>query len=622
MIPVQKWPEVGATLYRTFGFSGAARRARHEWRKAAGRFLDRPSLDTAPPPGSAHPFAVSPDALGVAVNKDVAIRRADRVAGGEYQAYRYEWRPLPSTSAAWLQGPTATHPWRSDVSWWEVPHFDRSGGGDIKDLWEPARFGWVFDLVRGYLASGDGRYSEAFERSFETWAESSPPFKGPHWACGQEAAIRAVALLYAEANLPLRRAAPSVSDTLYASGERISDAIGYAISQRNNHAISEATGLVALGCRFAASGATPEQWLERGHELIERLILQQFATDGWYIQHSFTYLRLALDQCVVAERCLRSVGRKLSSPAVERLLAAADLLVTLMETSTGLVPNHGPNDGAFVHPITASSYRDFRPVVTAVSGLWQHPLPPEVEPDGEALAWLGVPSTPIGARRQDGLTVGESGWAMARSGPFEIFLRAGSYRSRPGHVDPLHVDVRVDGREVIVDPGTFAYSAAPPWDNGLATHAVHNGPQIERRPPGIRGPRFLWYLWPSAKIVEATWNAPRAIIVAETPDGARRTVTVDPDHIEVADTVSGRKAHPWRVRWVLHPEADPERLIVIPAPRSGRGTDDDVFGWFSPHYSERLACHTLEVEPPPIPGVSVVTVILASDVSLRTETRP
>jgi asparagine synthase (glutamine-hydrolysing) len=282
--------------------------------------------------------------------------------------------------------------------------------------------------------------------------------------------------LYAEAHLPLGRAAYPLAETLYASGERIDDGIGYAVSQRNNHAISGAAGLIALGVRFMESGAVPTGWLARGHALLERLILEQFAPDGWYIQHSFTYLRLALDQCVVAERCLRAVGLRLSTPAVERLTAAAGLLEMLLEAESGIVPNHGPNDGAFVHPITSGSYRDFRPVVTAVSALWDRPLPADLAPDRETLAWLGLESPPSGPARDDGLVVGDSGWAFVRSGEVELFLRAGSYESRPGHVDPLHIDVRIGGQEVVVDPGTFAYSAPAPWHNGLAGHDVHNGP--------------------------------------------------------------------------------------------------------------------------------------------------
>ena len=41
-----------------------------------------------------------------------------------------------------------------------------------------------------------------------------------------------------------------ITTVLAATGERVNDAIGHALSQRNNHGISEAVGLLALGARF------------------------------------------------------------------------------------------------------------------------------------------------------------------------------------------------------------------------------------------------------------------------------------------------------------------------------------------------------------------------------------
>src|SRR5690606_24124076 len=129
--------------------------------------------------------------------------------------------------------------------------------------------------------------------------------------------------------------------------------------------------------------------------------------------------------------------------------------------------NHGPNDGAFVWPTTMGAYRDFRPVVTAVAALWPMPLPDDVPPDAERLAWMGLPAPPSAPRRADRVAQGASGWATARVGETVVFLRAGQYTSRPGHIDPLHLDVRIAGRPVVVDPGTYAYNAPSPWNNGL-----------------------------------------------------------------------------------------------------------------------------------------------------------
>src|SRR5690606_11005738 len=106
---------------------------------------------------------------------------------------------LPSTADRW-HGAGELPAFRPDVPWWKISHTG-ADGTDIKDVWEPARFGWVYDLVRAYLVTRDDRYAAAFHRIFAEWLESSPPFRGVHWSCGQETTIRAVALLYAEANL-------------------------------------------------------------------------------------------------------------------------------------------------------------------------------------------------------------------------------------------------------------------------------------------------------------------------------------------------------------------------------------------------------------------------------------
>ncbi|HYH83633.1 MAG TPA: alginate lyase family protein [Longimicrobium sp.] len=613
MLAPRLWPEAAWTLYRTFGARGAALRARHEARRAAGAF--RPAPRHAPgmaTAGAVDAFVVDPQRLRAATDRAAAVQRADRVAAGEHQAFRWEWRPLPAGADGWLTHPvTGT---RADVSlpWWRVAHLD-AHGGDIKELWEAARFGWAYDLVRGWLVTGDERYAAAFHARLAEWCESSPPFRGPHWSCGQETAIRAAALLYAEANLggavstdaDARRRIEAV---LAASGERIADAVGYAVSQRNNHALSEAMGLVALGARFRGAHPEADGWLRTGHRLLERLVVEQFAADGWYIQHSFTYLRLALDQCVVAERALRGAGLALSPAAAARLRAAADLLLAVIDPSTGEVPNHGNNDGAFVHPVTLAPYRDFRPVLTAVCALWRHPLPMDVEADAETLAWLGADPPPRAPAMADGVRGGASGWAVARTGGTVVFLRAGAYSSRPGHIDPLHLDVRVDGREVVVDPGTFAYNAPPPWRNGLAGAAVHNGPVLDDAPPGVPGPRFLWYIWPAARLLRAEPAPGGALLEAEVPGASRRTVRVAPGRVEVEDRVLRPGTREAAVRWLLHPGAD-AAWIRAPGARVVEADPARTAGWFSPGYGVRLPSRAVEVRWAPSGDAAVRTVI-------------
>ncbi len=624
------WPRAALTLARTFGVRGLALRSVHELRRRAGRFRLEPSFGSAPgsgrgpdaggpvdlaPPESS-PFRVDRDRLTSAIaDREGALERADRVVAGEYEAYRWDWRPFPEGDG-WLRHPVTGAARSGDAPWWEAPHLD-PGFGDIKDLWEPARFAWTYDLVRAWLLTGDDRYAATFHARFANWADASPPFRGPHWSCGQESSIRAAALLYAEANLA---DAPSSSPaamqrlarTLAATGERVADAIGYAISQRNNHAISEATGLILLGVRFRGRHPEAERWLRRGRRWLDRLVPEQFGPDGWYIQHSFNYMRLALDQCVLAQRSLRSVGEELSDASVARLRAAVELLGWVIDRDTGIVPNHGASDGAFVHPVTLAGYRDFRPTLTAVCASFGLPLP-GVPADPEPPAWLGLGTPETRPGPGPGVNTGPSGWAVARVGDTVAFLRAGSYDSRPGHIDALHLDVRVGSREVAVDPGTYAYAGELPWDGRLAGADVHNGPLVDGRSPAERGPRFLWLTWPDARVTEARWEDGVATLVAERPGVVRRRVRLERDSVTIRDVALGADADGIRVGWTLHPDADPGSVETEPA---ATGPAPHGAAWFCPGYGRKVAAPLIEVRSER-PAERVATTIIRTSTGER-----
>ena len=603
-IGIRDWPGIAATVARTYGARGAWLRGVHELRRTTGRFKAAPVRLPSGDLSSPHPFTLDLSAIARETDRARALEIADRVVGGEYCAFSWDWRPLPQRPGEWLVHPRTGKAYDRLAAWWHVPHLDPVIG-DVKEVWEPARFAWAYPLIRAFAITKDDRYAAAFHRYLAGWREDCPPFRGVHWSCGQETAIRATALLYAEAAF---RDAPSstpeamrrLAAVLSASGERIADAIGYAVSQRNNHAISEAAGLIALGIRFAGAHPDARRWQLRGTARLEISVREQFAHDGWYIQHSFNYLRLALDQCVIAQRALRSVGRRLSDRATARLAAAIELLGAVIDPPTGIVPNHGPNDGALVHPVSLAGYRDFRPTLTAVCASFNLRLPAGLQADRETTAWLGLPRCASEGRFANGVKRGASGWATARSGEIFVFLRAGKYWSRPGHIDSLHVDIRIGSSELVVDPGTYSYNA-PPLTRQLAAAEAHNGPRRDDRPSAMVGPRFLWLKWPEATILDVSWDGETARIVA-AGHGVRRTVTVSPRVVTVSDESEGEPSSPLRIRWTLHPDADPA-AVELPAgaqwtPRAG---------CFAPFYGLAFEAPIADITGPDDAGPVVTT---------------
>ncbi len=586
------------TLLRTYGPRGLARRAGHEIRRSSGRFKARPAarpIDAeVPAPPLYRPSGNWLDAPRE--HRQTIIERGNRVAAGRYQAFGDAWRQLPRSSREWRVHPSTGFEFVL-APWWTVPHMP--AGSDIKDIWEPARFAWVYDLIRAYSVTGDRRYADPFYEHLAAWCEANPPFLGPHWACGQEVSIRALAILHGLQSLPPPRRPVSPAEPLAGvlawSGERIADAIGYGLSQRNNHGISESAGLIHLGSYL--DGAHPEaaHWRRRGKHLIEEQIRDQFSADGWYAQHSFNYMRVALEQALYAEHVMNSTGAGLSAAALSRLDAAISLLASVVDASTGKVPNHGANDGARVLPLSASAYRDFRPVLTLAALVRRSPLPADIPADDDTRRWFDIALPAPAAARSAGVRCGSSGWVSVRTAACTIFVFAGKYRHRPSHLDSLHVDVSIDGREVVTDPGTFSYNAPAPWGNGLAAASVHNGPLLDGAEPAERGPRFLWLTWPSARVVSAEYQEGVARVVAERPGAVRREISVCERTVRVIDRALDHSAHSLQVTWLLHPDALDDYVVDADGARSVGARDDSLVGWYSPTYGVRRASRAVRV---------------------------
>jgi hypothetical protein len=164
--------------------------------------------------------------------------------------------------------------------------------------------------------------------------------------------------------------------------------------------------------------------------------------------------------------------------------------MALVDAHQGQTSAIGPQDGAYILPLACGGQADYRPVAQAACQAFCGLRP---FPDGswdEMSAWLGVPlaavqTSNISASAGNGVLhmPGQDSWA---------YLRAVNFHSRPGHADQLHLDLWWRGLNLALDPGSYLYNAAPPWDNSLARTAAHNTLQVAGREQMTWAGRFLW----------------------------------------------------------------------------------------------------------------------------------
>lgn len=529
----------------------------------------------------------------------------------------------------WRRSPFLNTRLVSDAHWCDWTAFSPQQG-DIKDVWEPSRFSCAYWLVRAYAMTGDEKYPQAFWRLFESWCEQNPPNRGPNWRCGQETAFRIMAWCFAlwgfwtsPATTPQRTAAMVVALAL--SAARIEPNIDYAVSQKNNHAISEALGMFTVGTLFPEL-RDADRWQREGRRIIEREVLRQIYADGSYVQQSMNYHRVMLHDCLWAWRLSELNGTPLSSAVRARIGAAAEFLFEMMDEPGGSVPNYGANDGALVLPLSSGPYRDYRDTIGASMFITTRK---RVLPAGawdETMLWLcGAEAMDVAPsiRHPSAMRFDVGGYYTLRAGRTWALIRCHRYLDRPGHVDMLHMDLWHDGVNVLRDSGTYRYYAPrePGMDKYFKDIAAHNTVQVGERGPLELVSRFIWLPWPDGRCTRHSADSfvGEHDAYARPPWNVLHRRSVDASHPRrwiVTDELLGNGEQTLTLRWhladapyALEPTGDVLTLrlaggvvrITINGPDGTRlqvmrgvEREGEIAGWVSEYYGERKPAPVLE----------------------------
>lgn len=475
------------------------------------------------------------------------LDEADEIVRDRFRIFGGEMVPLQLSFSEPLQHWTAYETGKARIPSCELPT------DDLKFIWEPARFGWAFILGRAYYLSGEEKYAQAFWRHTDTFLENNPPYLGPHWMNGQEAALRLMAFVWSAqifATSPaatperLSRLSRSIADHAL----RVEQTLMYARAQNNNHLLSESAAL------YTAALALPEhphagRWRKRGWRWLNWALQHQIGSFGEYIQHSANYHRLML-HCALWIHAIKTEAWPRAT--FEPLQRASAWLFSLLDLGSGQTPNLGANDGALILPLAVGSFHDYRPTVQAAARAFLRSSLPS-GPWDEMGLWLNLPlpdkTLEPSAYLTDNLR-GKESWA---------YLRTTTFKSRLGHMDHLHLDLWWRGLNVAQDAGTYSYNAPPPWNNPLAASRVHNTVTVDGSDQMTRAGRFMvldWFPSYSKIILEADENILQKMTGHyHTPRMKHeRAVTVYADERWlVTDNVTAKdkSTHVFRLHWLL-----------------------------------------------------------------------
>lgn len=414
-----------------------------------------------------------------------------------------------------------------DPIWCDIPCY-LPEQGDPRMLWEPSRAAWAIDIAR---IAARGEHPDAADllwKWIDDWMEHCPPFHGFQWWCGQETAVRFIALTIgiwacSKKLTPLQW--QKFVRLAWATGYRIVHHINYAISQKNDHALSEAVGLMMIGHLFPELRES-SIWSKKGKKVLSGELIRQCYSDGSYLQQSHNYHRVMLQNAILGVRLAEIAGEPFPQELYTIIDQSASFLFQMIDPDTGKIPLYGNNDGAHILPLSECDFLDFRPVVQAAHYLVHRKRLFAEGPWDEDCLWLTgeIPPTqdaeripePMSSRFDEGgyytlRRSNEKTWAM---------IRCHTYKDRQGHRDALHVDLWWRGINILRDCGTYQYyiPGRPDMEDYFSSMSAHNTVQVDGSDALEKVSRFLVFPWGRATVRHFSDNDSVAYFEGESFD--------------------------------------------------------------------------------------------------------
>ena len=412
----------------------------------------------------------------------------------------------------------------------------------MKYVWEINRLQMLPPLAAHLLLENDDRRLGVIEAAIDSWHGANPPFRGVGWASGIEVALRAISLIVTHDLVGDRLG----EDTRRRIGEILA-ASAYWLprfpslhSSANNHRIAELAGEYLIGLALGQGGSTAAGELTKEAQ-------KQILPDGAGAEQSPTYGAFTAELVLHSALAARYSNAPFPPDVEARLAAFADFVDWI-----GPRTRFGDDDEGRV---LASGHEPDYPasIAAAIRGFLRQPGIAAPEDDFRAM-FFGRPTAPAAAPTglktfpEGGLSIWHGEIAGRRidltfdHGPLGYLSIAAH-----GHADALALTLSIDGRPVLVDPGTFLYGSGGIWRDWFRSTPAHNTLNIDGQSQSVMSGRFNWSHKAAATRVAS--NPPPEWSLRARHDGYRRRfgaihereISLRGQAIEVSDCLLGGK---------------------------------------------------------------------------------
>jgi len=432
------------------------------------------------------------------------IEKADNAVKGKIFAFSNEYLDYGDNDKInWHMNPFSKVEANITLSWNKLPDFGEYG--DIKLIWEASRFPQIYYFINAYSTTKNEKYAKKCVDQILDWIEKNPYPQGVNYKCGQEISFRVFVWINALeyfSEFFTKEDEQKIVKNIYTSLLRIDVNIDYAAkSVKNNHSISEAAGLFVGGLLFPQFKES-KYFVEKGLKYLLKETSYQVYGDGSYIQHSFTYQRLALDVLSFVMMIAEKSNYELPKELKQRHLKMIEFLNSFLQDN-GWLPNYGSNDGANLFPLTGDNYRDFRSSLNLASVVIRGCI---LFDGHKKLVEFFDLEDKENRELDKKIKFNDGGYYILKNKNFFTFIRSHSYKDRPASNDMFHIDIWSGDKNIFCDAGSYSYNTDKKFKNNFIGVVGHNTVMINNSNQMAQVLNFGYSNWTKTECVDFSKN--------------------------------------------------------------------------------------------------------------------
>lgn len=407
------------------------------------------------------------------VEKSNIIKDADEIIGGKIRIlnkdFKVDWNDIN-----WSQDLLSMEKWSE--KYYKKLKIIRNDNSDVKYVWELSRLQFLFTIGKAYSITGHKKYLEFYKRIIKSWETKNSYQNSVNWNTSMEVGIRAINLIIIrqffekenEIDSSQKKFFEKNNKLIFFHGKHIFENLENKDQLRGNHYLSNLSALIFIG--LFLNNNESEKWLEFAIKEMNSEVSIQTNKDGTNYESSTAYHKLVFEIVLFTEMILKANNRKGISKGIE-ILEKMSLFLYEISDVEGKIPLIGDNDSGRI--LIINDYFSSQ-VTNSIIGLlniysrfsYSDIKYPKIEKrilENKEHHWINENKiSNFKFAPSEKIAFSNSGFYILRNNDFEVIVRCGenSFRGKGthSHNDQLHINVRYDGKDVMIDNGTSFYT--------------------------------------------------------------------------------------------------------------------------------------------------------------------